>query len=331
MADSLDLSNIAGAFQDVATDNKDHFFESVYGLGENEADADNSIPAMSEYAAELDTPNEVILTDVYANGAWQPGGKKTATGKTFNPTEDAVGMKPKVAKVQHISQNFLFEQADLILLKKSYLSAVRMQHIKADEIPFGLYLLQELAKRAAEELRLAYVNAVHNAQGTNYLALFNGWKQQILAAIVSGEIPAGNVIDTAVLSATNGVAEFEKMVAAIPTKMLGKVVCLVSRKAKKHYEDDYRTRYGTLPWNSGLKKQLIDGTSIPFMVEPGLDGFDRPIFTTRNNFVRLFDSSSNASLEVDYNKRERDIAVMVDAQAGCGFAQGKHIWTNDGV
>lgn len=331
MADSLDLSGIASEFQDVATDNKDHFFEEVYGLGANESDAENSIPSMGEYAAELDTPNEVILTNVYANAAWQPGGKKTATGKTFNPAPDAVGMKPKVAAVKHIAQNFLFEQADLILLKKSYLSAVRMKHIKADEIPFGQYLLNELAKRAAEELRLAYINGVHNAQGTSYLALFNGYKKQVLDAIISGEIPAGNIIDTAVLSATNGVGEFEKIVAGIPTKMLSKVVCLCSRATKQFYEQDYRTRFGTLPWNTGVKKQKIDGTSIEFMVEPGLDGFNRPLFITRNNFVRLYDSSSNATLEIDYDKRERDIAVVVDAQAGCGFANGGHIWTNDGV
>ncbi|MGL4630293.1 MAG: hypothetical protein ACRCVT_03730 [Leadbetterella sp.] len=331
MADSLKLSDIAAEFQDVATDNKDHFFEQVYGLGENESDPENGIPAMGEYCAELDTPNEVVLTQVYANAAWQPGGKKVATGKTFNPTLDAVGMKPKIAVVRHIAQNFLFEQSDLIFLKKSYLSGVQRKHIKADEIPFGQYLLNELAKRAAEELRLSYINGIHNAQGTSYLALMDGLKKQLLDAIISGEIPAGNVIDTAILSSTNGVGEFEKIVAGIPTKFLNKVVCLVSRQTKKFYEDDYRTRYGVLPWNDGVKKAKIDGTSIEFMVEPGLDGFNRPIFVTKGNFTRLYDSSSNAMLEIDYDKRERDIAVTVDAQGGLGFAQGNHIWTNDGV
>jgi hypothetical protein len=286
---------------------------------------------MNEYALELDTPNEVILTNVYANAAWQPGGRKTATGKVFNPTLDALGMKPKTAKVQHISQNFIFTQEDLIILKKSYLSAVRAKHIKADEIPFGQYMLDNLGMQAAEELRLAKWQAIHNPQGTNFQALFNGYRKQILDAIVSGEIPAGNIVDTAVLSASNGVAELEKVVAAIPTKFLGKVVCLCSRKVKKFYEDDYRTKYGTLSHSTGLKKSVIDGTSIEFMVEPGLDGFDRPIFTPKFNLVSLNDSSSNASLEIDYDKRERDIAVVVDAQAGAGFATGGHIWTNDGV
>ncbi|MCP9765146.1 hypothetical protein [Lacihabitans soyangensis] len=331
MPTSIKLSDISAELQDVATDKKDHFFTEVYNLGENDSDPENSIPSMADYCAEFDTPNEVIFTNVWATGAWQPGGKKTATGKVFNPTPDAVVLKPKSARVEHISQNFEWSQADLILLKKSYLNAIQRKAIKADEIPFGQFLLDELALMAKEELRLAYWMAVHNPQGTNFLQLFNGYRHQLLAAITSGEIPASNVVDTAVLSATSGVNVFETIVAGIPTKMLSKVVCLVSRTAKKAYEDDYRTRYGTLPYNLGQKKPKIDGTSIEFMVEPGLDGFNRPIFTTRKNLARLYDSSSMAELEIVRDIKERSIAAVVDAQAGAGFGNGKHVWTNDGV
>ena len=331
MAESLNLANIGSELQDIATDNKDHFFDGVYGVGETDADTANSIPSMAEYAAELDTPNEVVLTNVYAAGAWQPGGKKTASGKVFNPTADAVALTPRVAKVEHVAMTFLFEQAVLVLLKKSYLSGVRANSINADEIPFGQYLLNNLMMKAKEELRLAYFQAIHNAEGTAYTALFDGYRKQILDAIVSGDIPAGNVIDTAVISATTGVAVMEDIVDGIPTKYLNSLVCLCSRQAKRFYEKDYRTRYGTLPYNNGMTKSFIDGSGIEFMVEPGLDGFDRPLFVPRNNFVRLYDSSDNANLTIDYDARERDIAVVVDGQAGCGFANGEHIWTNDNV
>ncbi|CAM9905882.1 unnamed protein product, partial [Chrysoparadoxa australica] len=312
-------------------DEKDHFFEGVYDVGEDESDEANGVVAMSDYAQILDTPNKVVLTNVFANSAWQPGGRKDASGKVFNVSEDAVEVVPRVAQVQHIAMNFLFTQEDLILLKKSYLSAVRRKAIKADEIPFGMYLLNEIKMRAKEELRLAYYESIHDAQGTNYSALFDGWRQQILAAIVSGDIPAGNIIDTAVLAANNAVGEIEKIVAGIPTKYLNKVDCLVSRATKKMYEDDFRSRYNQSPWNTGFKKPGIEGTGINFLVEPGLDGFTRPLFVVKNNFVRLHDSSDKADLDIDYDKRERDIAVTVDGQAGCGFANGNHIWTNDGV
>lgn len=331
MPTSVKLTDITAELKDVATDNKDHFFTEVYGMGENDSDPENSIPSMGDYCSEFDTPNEVIFTNVWANKAWQPGGKKTATGKVFNPSVDAVGLKPKIARVEHIAQNFEFSQEDLILLKKSYLSAIQRKHIKADEIPFGQFLLDEIQKMAAEELRLAYYQAIHNPQGTSFLSLFNGYKKQILDAIISGEIPAGNVIDTAVLSSTNAVGEIKKIVKEIPTTMLSKVVCLVSREVKEMYEDDFLTRYGTVPFNTGIKKSVIAGTSIPFMVEPGLDGWNRPLFTTRKNFARLFDSSSRAELAVVLDEKERSIAVVVDAQAGAAFGKGNHIWTNDGV
>lgn len=328
MADSVKLSDIAAEMKGVATDEKDHFIDSVYGIGENESDPENGIPAMAEYMAEYDTPNEVDLTNIYVKSVLQPGGLKTASGKVFNVTADAVEFKARKASVKHIAMNYLFSQEDLITLKQSYLLAVRRKDIKADEIPFAEYIIADVMKKANEELRLAYYQAVHNAQGTNFLTLFDGLRKQILDAITSGEIPTANVVDTLVFSSTNAVAETKKIVKKIPTQFLSKVVCVCSREYKEMYEDDFLERYGNLPFNTGIKKAAIAGTSIPFMVEPGMDGFSRPIFTTKKNLARLHDlSSSKTDLTVNYDERERNIALVMDAQAGAGFGLGRHIWT----
>lgn len=330
MTDSLKLSDIAAEMLDVATDEKDHIFEEVYGLGENESDPENCIPAMADYLAEYDTPNEVNLTKIYATAALQPGGRKNATGKVFNPLLDAVHIKPKKAKVNHIAMNFLFTQDDLITLKKSYLAGVRSKRINADEIPFARYILSALQNMAKEELRLAYYTAVHNEQGNSFTALMDGFRKQMLDAIVSGEIPSGNIIDTPAITNNNAVEVFETALAGIPTKFHKNLVCLTPRTYKNAYELDYRSRWGQLPWNNGVRKSKIDGSSVEFMVEPGLDGFTRPLFVTKNNFARLYDStSSKTDLVVHYDPRERDIAVMMDAQAGAGFADGSHVWTID--
>lgn len=329
MADSLKLTDIAAELQGVATDGKDHIFEEVYGLGENEADAENGIVAMADYAAELDTPDKVVLTKIYASGALQPGGIKVASGKVFNPVNDSLVVKPRVAQVEPIALNFLLTQEKLEILKKSYLSGVRKNSIANDVLPFADYIFNSIISEAKEELRAAYFQSIHNAEGTTHLAIFDGWRKQVLDAIISGDIPSGNVTETAVISSTNAVAEFDKIVEDVPTNMLGKVVCLIPRKLKKMYENDFLTRYGSASFNTGVKKTVISGTSIPFLVEPGLDGFTRPIITTRKNLVRLYDSaSSKTDLTIDYDKRERNIAIVMDAQAGCGFADGSHVWTN---
>lgn len=333
MADtSLKLGDIAAEMLDVGTDNKDHILEEVYGLGENQSDEANGVVSMDEYTTTFDTPNEVILTKIVGHAAWMPGGYKTATQKVFNIQEDAVSIKPRKARVEHIAQNYSFTQADLITLKKSYLYEVQKQNINAEEVPFARYVFSALSKVAGEELRAAYDNAVHNAQGNNYLALFNGWQNQIDAMIVSGEITASQIVEHAAITGGNAVAEFTKIVREIPTKFLGKVVCRVSRELKEFYEDDFLSRYGTLPFNTGIKKSVIAGTGIPFIVEPGLDGITSPEFVTKGNLARLYDgSSANVGLDVELNKEERSISVMLDAQAGAGISDPSHYWRGDVV
>ena len=333
---AVESLNIAGVAADLllnARDNKDHIFTEVYDLGEDESDIENGIAAMSDYTTMMDTPDEVVLTTITGNGALRPGGLRTAATVVFAPKVDAIKMKTRVAKVEHISMDFEFTQKKLIMLKKSYFSDVRSKKLKADEIPFEEYVLQVIMAEAKGELRLAYFQGIKNTgTGTGYLDIFDGYRKQILDAISTLAIPAANVIDTAIITAANAVTEFEKIVAGIPTKMLGKVVCLTSRAGKENYEKHYRATWGTLPYNDSQKKPKIVGTSIPFLVEPGLDGFARPIFTTRNNFVRLVDSTdANSELEVFYDKKERSIALMFDGAAGCGIIKPEEIWTNDGV
>lgn len=331
MADtSINLSDIAAEMLDVATDNRDHILEEVYGLGENESDEANGIGSMAEYTTTYDTPNEVILTKITGHAAWMPGGHKTATGKTFNPMEDAVSFKPRKMRVEHIAQNYVFTQADFITLKKSYLFAIQRGNIKADEVPFAMWVFRALTQVSKEELRTAYDNAVHNAQGTNYLALFDGWQQQKDELILSGDIPSGNITEHAAITATNAVSVFEKLVSNVPTKFLGKVVARVSREQKKFYEADFLTRYGTVPFNTGINKTTIQGTGIVMLVEPSLDGATSPEIITRGNLARGYDgSSNNVGLDIEHDKSERAIHVMLDAQAGAGVTDPTQWWLGD--
>lgn len=333
MADAINVSGLFPALEEYARDNRDHILEDVYGFGPESGDAALGIVPMADYSQEIDTPDEHVFTYITGNGALRPGGKLAGNTTVFAPKADVIGFKPRIGKVRHIAMDFEFTQARLIKLKKSYMQGARKLALKADEIPFEEYIVRIIMQEAKEELRLATWNGVYDisAGHTSFLDMFDGWIKQILDAI-GGDIPTGNVIDTAVISASNSVGEFEKIVDGIPSKYLSKLVCLCSRKMKTDYERNYRNTYNTLPYNMELKKTVIEGTSIPFMVEPGLDGFARPILTTRENLARLLDTS-NAVLGLDFemSKKERSIAAVFDGAAGAGFAVGAHIWTNDGV
>ena len=326
--DSLDLDGIHEELLDYARDNRDHILTGIYSPGATEADAENGIVSMDDYSNEMDTPDEIVFTEIYATAALKPGGVRDEDGKMFRPKVDAVKMKTRIGKVREIQMDFLFTREKIMNLKKSYFAQCKRMAINPDVLPFAAYIMQELMSMANAELRLAYMKAIHNANGTTFLDMFDGLTKQIALDIVSGDLPSDNIVEQAALSNTNGVASFEAIVDIIPTEMLRNMVCLTSRKGKKYYENDYRTRYGTLPWNTGVKKAMIDGTSIPLLVEPGLDGYNKPIFVPKNNITRLYDSTSGkTNLDIDYNKRERDIAFVFDGQAGIGYGVSNRNFT----
>lgn len=329
MADSLDLTGIHEELLDYARDNKDHIFQGIYTPGETESDTENGIYSMDDYTNEIDTPDEVVFTEIYANAALKPGKRRDANGKIFRPKTDAVEMKTRIGKVRDISQDFLFTAEKITLLKRSYYAQCNRMKINPDEMPFAKYIMQELEQMAAAELRIAHFKAIFNTaqNAQSFLDMYDGILKQIAVDITSGEIPSGNILELAPLSATNAVAPIEAMLDNIPTELLGSMVCLVSRKVKGYYEMDYRERWGSLNWNNSQKKPKIEGSSVPFLVEPGLDGYDKPIFMPRNNITRLYDSTGKASLEIDYDKRERDIAIVMDGQAGIGYGVSRRIYT----
>jgi len=327
--DSLDLTGVAEELLDYARDNKDHIFTGIYTPGVTDADTANSIYSMDEYSNEMDTPDEVVFTEIYANASLKPGGIRDANGKVFRPKADAVSMATRKGKVRDIQQDFIFTREMIIALKRSYFAQCKRMKINPDELPFSQYIMAELEKKAASELRIANFKAVHNTatNAQSFLDMFDGILKQIALDIVSGDLPEENIVEQAALSVTNTVASMEAIVDIIPTEMLGNMVCLVSRKVKGFYEKDYRARWGTLNWNTGLKKPEIEGTSIPFLVEPGMDGYDKPIFVPRMNITRLYDSTGKAGLEIDYDKRERDIAIVMDGQAGIGYGVARRNFT----
>jgi hypothetical protein len=333
MADTVNLAGLFPLLTEYARDNRDNIFEDVYGFGPESSDTALGIVPMAEYCQEVDTPDEHVFTYITGNGALRPGGKLAGNTTVFSPKSDVIGFKPRIGKVRHIAMDFEFTQARMIKLKKSYMQEARRMNLKADEIPFEAYIIKIIMAEAKEELRLGHWNAVYDisAGHTSYLDMFDGWKTQILAAI-GGDIPVGNIIDTAPITALNSVSQFEKIVDGIESKYLSKLVCICSRKVKTDYERNYRNTYNMLPYNMELKKTSIEGTSIPFLVEPALDGFARPILTTRENLARLVDSSSSElGLDFAYDIKERSISAVFDGAAGSGFAVGAHIWTNDGV
>lgn len=325
--DSFNLSQIAADLADHAVDNKEHLFSKLLNPGLHES-RPGGVKPIDYYMASLPTTDEVVLTEVFIDTVTQPGNKDT-----FDPKNNVVGFKTRKGKVRPAKIDVLFKKTKIMSLIKSYLGQVKGLKVDPGKIPFEEYIMSAIIQQGQIDLRNTLWNGVYNETGTAPEDCFDGLKKQILADIVSGTIPSAKVVDTAIISNTNAVGELEKIMAAIDSKYFyGDMVCLTNRVTKRAYELDYRTRYGTLPYNPGFEKQVLEGSNIEFVVEPNLDGFNRPLFIPKNNIVYLYDDeSAMTNLEVDYDKRTRSIAVTGDYQAGVGYGIAELIWTNDGL
>jgi hypothetical protein len=321
---SFDFTDFTGVVEEYARDNKNHIIDEILVPGIDKGIAGSPIKPIDYYMASLPTEDEVVLTQIFTSDILQPGGKDT-----FNPKNNIVGFVPRIGKVRPLKIDALFSHTEILRLYKTYMGACDSLKIDPEEIPFEKYLMDAIMKRAKQNLRVkTLMNGVYNAADATPLGCFNGLRKLVNDAIVAEDIPDANVIDITAISNTNAVAQFELGLAALPDEdFYSDMICLCNRAQKTAYELDYRTRYGTLPYNLSQGKQTIVGSEIEFVVEPGLAGFTKPIFVHKDNFHYLYDNRGEiSSLAVDYDKRTRSMAFVADAQAGLQFANGKTIW-----
>jgi hypothetical protein len=106
------------------------------------------------------------------------------------------------------------------------------------------------------------------------------------------------------------------------------LLCIVSPSVKEAYNEDYKSQFGSLPYNTDPDKQKLDGTNCTFVEEPALAGKNAIIITPQNNFFFLTDDE-NMLNKVKVEESKRVTSLMIDVMAGVNFAVGELIFTND--
>ncbi|MDF7817381.1 hypothetical protein P1X15_07240 [Runella sp. MFBS21] len=331
MPDALDLSLLATTATDYARAEKAPIFSKLIGSGLSGL-PNTPIKPIDEFMMMIPGNDEVVLTELYLESVVQSGAKGT-----FNPTNDAVRIKPKKAKVKPCKVDLLFTEQKILSLYKSWYGQVRGGKIDKTSYPFEEWVIEHVLKRVSTDLRQkALINGTRNDAGTTPEQAMDGLFVKLAAAKTAGTITAAQIATIAAITAANAVTEFEKIVDKIPTEYFySDLICLCPLAYKKAYERHYRATYGTTPYNAGYNKQEIEGTMIEFLVEPGmattgLTGFESPIITTRENFAWLYDDeSAQTRLEFDYSKRDRSLAYVMDFQVGFDWALDSLFWLGD--
>lgn len=328
MADSFNFSGIASDLADHALDNKEHLFTQLLVPGIHEGIPDSPIGPIDNYMTSIPGTDEVVLTEIFVDDVLQPGGKDT-----FNPTPNAVGFKTRKGKVRQAKVDVKFTHSKIVQLYKSYLGQVKAKKLDPTTYPFEEFVMNQIIAKAKENLRTkALYNGVYDADGTSPEDVMDGIRTQFLEALAGGQIPTKNIVDVPLFTASNAVSNFKKLCGIIPSKYFySDLVCITNRDILTAYEDDFLERYGKYT-STDSKKKFIHGTNIEIIVEPGLDDFTRPIITPRGNLCYLYDDEGAMNnLAVDYNVRERNIAYVMDFQAGAGIAVAELLWSTDGL
>lgn len=323
--DSLSMADISSDLQNYALDNQEHLIQQVTSIGFDGIPGSPLVP-LDDYVMFLPTTGEVVLTDLIVDDPLQPGGTDT-----FDPKNDVVKYKTRKASVKPAKVDLKFKHSKIMAMYNTYIGRVKSKKIDPKTYPYEEDVIKKILKSVKKYLRLAMWQAEHNEADKSFLGLFDGWIKQILDAIAlnDGSI---NVVDIEALTGTNAVAQLNKMKKALPAGVRygNNAVLILNEETKDFYEDNYQALHGSLPYNTGFTKKYLDGSNIEIIVEEGLAGFDRPIITTRDNLVFLYDDENKQNnVDFDYQKRDRSLAYIMDFFVGGGICATELIWIGD--
>jgi hypothetical protein len=316
-AGSLDLSNLDSKLKDYALANTDQILTQTL--------VDDT--GFENYMFMIpDVIDEIPLTQLVMGDILQPGGKDA-----FNPTNNALQFKDRLGKVRPCKVDLQFPNSQVISIYKSYLGQVKGKQINPYELPFEAFFMQQIAKKAKDNLRRkAIFKGVYNAAGTAPADTMDGLLTIVTNAIAATTIPAGNIYTAGgAFTASNAVDQIEAIADIVDPLYDGDdFICLLSPTVMKYYKRDYRASFTAAPYNKDYEKQYIDGTSIELIPEIGMAGSNRVIITRRQNaFWLTGDTSAVESIIVE--RQLRNINVLMDFEAAPEIGIAEIVYTND--
>lgn len=315
-AGNVDMTDLAASLTDQALEAKTDLYMTI---------VDDS--AYDFFTVIPDVLDEVPLTQMLMDRILQPGGKKT-----FDP-KAALSFKNRMGKVRNAKVDLQFTPEDIETMRRSWLGIMYKSKntLTPDNFPFSQYILDRVVKQFALDLKYAKIKGVYNAAGTAAIDVMDGLLTLVDADVTALNIPAANVFTGAAITSSNAVAQFEG-VGHKPygSQFYSKVpmIMLAAPENILNYELNFRSTFGSLPYNLGFDKKTIYGTNIELVAVEDMIGSDRLIVTQKENLIDLMDDPSNMG-NIIIEKEKRNINIMMDIREGVNYAIAETIWTND--
>lgn len=167
----------------------------------------------------------------------------------------------------------------------------------------------------------------------------DGFKKVIADYITSGKIPAANVYNSGVLSASNMRDQVEGFLDSIPEEITakgGKILC--SPLLVRYYMRDYRGEFSSIPnlYNpeaGALRPVLVDGYNVQLIPVATMAGSQRMIFLAngRDNMIWVDRAGYSSYPNIIFDTAPRVLQMYATIYRGYGFEYPQEVYVNNQV
>jgi hypothetical protein len=253
--------------------------------------------------------------------------------KTFNAST-GVEFVPREIQVRTCKVELELEP---LAYEHTYLGHSLKVGTSTKNIPFEAFLMQKIIEKAQKDVELNGIfKGVYNAGGTTASATMDG-----LLTIINQEIAAatmteanGKVIDLgANITSTDTVATLEGFFesAANPEYWESDYFYLLcSPEIASFYNQDYREKHGSLPYNSQYQKRFMDvgnGKNVEIVPMAGMAGEKRVILVPSWNIFWGTDMLSDME-SIDVQKHDWVLHVLIAFKMGVQIGSLDYCWVN---
>lgn len=326
---SLNIANVATALQ-TAIKRKPEILHNVLG---NVGDG-----FYKHISLRSDIQDEWVLGVAGATSMLQPGGVSAfSENGTFNLTMHTQPVKRGAVDLS-------FSQAELDKMVSIFTTSIEGQALAArakhGEIPYAELVFSAIFAQLRKDIyyHAAFAGIAGGVNAIKAKNVADGFLKLIVDGIAatSGpkDIPAGNVLTGAALTATNALDQAIALwdLLSEDKKTDENWVLKVSPAVAKLITQDYNATYNASGFDKQAQLQLL--TNLPLancQIEayPGMVGSQRMILTQRFNFeVGMTNDGDLTDMFIE-NKKNRSIELNTDIKIGFGINDYSNVYVND--
>jgi hypothetical protein len=279
--------------------------------------------------------DQIVLGSLSFASMAQPGAKGT-----FNAKANVMKVAARIAQVRPAKIDLLIGEVERLQLEATYFAEVEGTNGRDPEkFMFADHIYEYVIEQAGVDTIKAVWNGVYNAAGTGAVDICNGLVKLIDLDIASDELPEELIYthddEDFFLEEDNIIEEFKGLVKLFRNKLPAygykpaTLYCAPERVSE--YEFALEAANGNFNTYNSFN-QLVLYFAKNIRIEPVLElaGTDFVSIIPDGNLLYLTDrDNTKADLDVDYQKRDRSLAVIADWHFAPNYYRSDLIVVND--